>query len=237
MVQTWVAGGTSSRKSMTAKAKGPERDDEVTRGRILTAAFAAFTTRGYAETTTLEIAKRARVSKRELYTLVGNKREMLVACIEKRAHRLETPSSRIPVSLDQATLARALEELGARLLREVSAPAVLAVFRLAIAEAKRAPEVARALNEVGREASRAAAQGVLEQGCASGLLEGEPSVVAERFTALLWGELLVSLLLRVAEPPDAKEMNRRARAATSAIMRLHAVRQEAAGAIPSREDR
>jgi hypothetical protein len=36
---------------------------------------------GYATTSTLEIATRARVSKRELYALVGNKQEMLIACI------------------------------------------------------------------------------------------------------------------------------------------------------------
>src|ERR1700736_301747 len=51
------------------------------RGRIVEAPFAAFTRRGFAETSTLEIATRARVSKRELYALFGSKQEMLIACI------------------------------------------------------------------------------------------------------------------------------------------------------------
>ena len=51
----------------------PEADDIAVRRRILEAAFAAFTKSGYAAASTLEIATRARVSKRELYALVGNK--------------------------------------------------------------------------------------------------------------------------------------------------------------------
>src|SRR3954470_21341885 len=42
-------------------------EDSPVRDRILEAAFAAFRERGYATTSTLEIAQRARVSKRELY--------------------------------------------------------------------------------------------------------------------------------------------------------------------------
>src|SRR5215467_7649224 len=50
-------------------------DAAAVRGRILTAAFEVFQERGYAATSTLEIATRARVSKRELYALVGNKQK------------------------------------------------------------------------------------------------------------------------------------------------------------------
>ena len=62
-------------------------DETAVRERILEAAFAAFMKSGYATASTLEIATRARVSKRELYALVGNKQEMLIACISERAKR------------------------------------------------------------------------------------------------------------------------------------------------------
>ena len=58
-----------------------------TRDRIIEAAFSAFRENGYAQTSTLEIATRAKVSKRELYGLVGDKQKMLVACITERAGR------------------------------------------------------------------------------------------------------------------------------------------------------
>src|SRR5437867_3092502 len=67
-------------------------DETAVRERILEAAFAAFMKSGYATTSTLEIATRARVSKRELYALVGNKQEMLMACISERAQRLDVPA-------------------------------------------------------------------------------------------------------------------------------------------------
>jgi AcrR family transcriptional regulator len=97
----------------------------------------------------------ARVSKRELYALFGNKQEMLIACISERAKRLGVPAD-LPVPRDRETLARVLASFGAKLVREVSDPTVIGVFRLATAEAVQAPEVARALDSTGREASRAA---------------------------------------------------------------------------------
>ena len=51
--------------------------------------MSAFMKSGYATTSTLEIATRARVSKRELYALVGNKQKMLIACISRRAKRFD----------------------------------------------------------------------------------------------------------------------------------------------------
>jgi AcrR family transcriptional regulator len=106
-------------------------DEAALRERILDAAFAAFMRSGYATTSTLEIATRARVSKRELYALVGNKQKMLIACIRERAKRLDVPAD-LPVPRDRETLAQVLASFGTKLLREISDPTVIAVFRLAI---------------------------------------------------------------------------------------------------------
>ena len=45
--------------------------------------------------------------------------------------------------------------------------------------------------------------------------------MAEQFAGLLWGDLMTSLLLRVAEPPDPREIGRRAHGAAEAFLRLH----------------
>ena len=124
-----------------SKQRGQGAGQVPDRQRILGAAFSAFMANGYAETSTLEIATRARVSKRALYELVGNKQEMLVACISERAQRLRVPTD-LPEPRDRETLSRALATIGTQLLREVSDPIVIAVFRLAIAEAVRAPDLA-----------------------------------------------------------------------------------------------
>jgi len=197
-----------------------DADESPARRRILDAAFLAFMEKGYADSSTLEIARRARVSKRELYALVGNKQEMLIACIASRAERLRVPAD-LPEPRDRATLSRILENLGARLLREVSDPAVIAVFRLAIAEAVRAPEVARALDAIGSETSRAALREIMTRARSAGLVSGNPALMAEQFAGLLWRNLMLGLLLRVAERPTPQEITRRARDATAAFLSIY----------------
>jgi len=190
------------------------------RARILEAAFAAFRESGFAEASTLEIATRARVSKRELYALVGSKQDMLAACIGERAKRLSVPAD-LPVPHDRETLARTLAAFGAQLLREVSDPTVVAVFQLAIAEAVRAPEVARTLDAIGVETSRAALREIMTRARGSGLLDGQPAEMAEHFSGLLWGTLMTRLLLGVADRPSPGEIARRANAATAAFLQLY----------------
>jgi AcrR family transcriptional regulator len=202
-------------------------DEHAVRERILEAALAAFMKSGYAATSTLEIATRARVSKRELYALVGNKQEMLIACISERARRLQVPAD-LPVLRDRETLAQVLASFGTQLVREISDPTVIAVFRLAIAEAVNAPEVARVLASIGRETRRAALRKIMARAQASGLLKGGPAGLAEQFGGLLLGDLMVSLLLGVAERPNPREIAGRARDATAAFLQLHPLPNDAA---------
>src|SRR6516225_305034 len=214
-----------ARTSMSKRRK-EGGDETAVRERILEAAFAAFMKSGYATTSTLEIATRARVSKRELYALVGNKQEMLIACINERAKRLDVPAD-LPVLRDRETLAQVLASFGTKLVREVSDPTVIAVFRLAISEVNQAPEVARALNSIGRETSRAALRRIMAGAQESGLLTGRPAELAEQFAGLLWRDLQVSLLLGVAERPNPREIARRARDATAAFLQLHPLPNDA----------
>jgi len=218
-----MATASASKRRQEGGAEGGMNNGETAvraRIRILDAAFAAFMKNGYAGTSTLEIATRARVSKRELYAQVGDKKEMLIACIRDRARRLQAPAD-LPVPRDRETLAHVLASFGARLLREISDPAVIAVFRLAIAEAVHAPEVARALDSIGREASRTALRNIMAGAQTSGLLKGRPAELAEQFAGLLWGTLMVSLLLGVAERPNPREIAARARDAAAAFLQLH----------------
>jgi len=197
-------------------------DETAVRARILDAAFAAFMKGGYAATSTLEIATGARVSKRELYKLVGNKQEMLIACIRARATRLQVPDN-LPVPQDRETLAHVLASFATQLLREITDPTVIAVFRLAIAEAVHAPQVAQALDSIGRETSRTALRQIMVQAQASGLLSGRPAELAEQFGGLLWGNLMISLLLGVAKRPNSREVAARAREATAAFLQINSL--------------
>ena len=95
------------------------------------------------------------------------------------------------------------------------------VFRLAIAEAIHAPEVARSLDATGREAARTALRQIMSESRAAGLIAGRPADLADQFAGLLWRDLMISLLLRVTERPNASAIEARAREAAVAFLQLH----------------
>jgi len=202
------------------KSSTDETTEVEVRRRILEAAFAAFMEQGFAGTSTLEIATRARASKRDLYAHFGSKQQILSACIAERAKRLRMPDD-LPEPHDRETLALALTAFGTNLLREISDPTVIAVFRLAITEAVRAPDVAKVLNDVGIAASRTALRELMTRAQAAGLLDGDPVDMAEHFAGLLWGTQMTRLLLGVCDRPSPREIARRAEVATAALLRLH----------------
>jgi hypothetical protein len=49
-----------------------------------------------------------------------------------------------------------------------------------------------------------------------------PAELAEQFGGLLWGNLMISLLLGVAERPNSREVAARARDATAGFLQLNA---------------
>ena len=217
--------GTSARyfprhmkKSITSDQSSAETPMQE---RILGAAFRSFMEDGYAATSTLEIARRAKVSKRDLYANFASKHAMLVACIKSRAERMRLPLD-LPTPRSRRALASALIAFATNLICEGSHPTVIATFRLAIAEATRSPEIAQALDSAGRAATRNALAKLLASAQSSGLIgPGEPAEMAIEYLGLVWEGLMVDLLLGVAVTPEPAEADRRATKATAAFMQLH----------------
>jgi AcrR family transcriptional regulator len=206
-------GRTRRRSSPLSQAPARER--------ILDAAFCAFMEKGYAGASMLDIATRAKVSKREIYAVCEDKAALLRDAIAQRASHMRLPLE-LPAPKDRGALAATLAAFGAALLRGVCDPAVRAVYWLAISEADKAPEVARLLDEVGRGASRTALAQTLAQAQGDGLIgAGKPAAMAVDFFALLWGDLLLQLLLRVADPPTPQALEQRAREATDKFLKLY----------------
>jgi AcrR family transcriptional regulator len=209
--------------TQTKKAVAPSQDVSVENPmceRILGAAFKAFTENGYADTSTLEIATRAKVSKRDLYSNFGSKQAILIACIASRAQRMRL-SPNLPPPRSRDVLATTLTTFGATVLREVSHPAVMAMFRLAIAEADHSPEVAETLND-SRAINRGALADMLAEAQKLGILgDGDPQQMMEQFFALLWGDLMLGQLLSVSAVPKPSEINKRAQVAAEAFLKLY----------------
>ena len=177
--------------------------------------------KGYAGASMLEIATRAKVSKREIYAVCEDKAALLQDAIAERARDMRLPLE-LPAPKDHGALAETLAAFGTALLRGVCNPAVRTVYWLAISESDNAPEVARLLDNVGRGASRAALAQTLAQAQAEGLIgAGKPAAMAVDFFALLWGDLLLQLLLRVADPPTPQALEQKAREAADKFLKLY----------------
>ena len=195
--------------------------ERTTRQRILDAAFATFLSKGYAGTSTLEIATRAKVSKRELYALFNDKSELFAAGIKHRTDIMRMPLVAPDLS-DAEALKKTLIACGTSLLTGVTHPHVLSVHRLVIAESQRSPELAVILDREGRSANVAALTQMIREAQNRHLLrEGNPAALAHVFSGLLWGDLFARLLLRVEKTPNEKEIARRARDATATFLILY----------------
>ena len=205
-------------KKRSVAGRGPTPDGALC-DRIIGAAFGAFMAKGYAGTSMLEIATRAKISKRDLYASFPSKQAVLLACITSRAARMRLPPD-LPTPKSREVLATILKTFGATVIREVCEPAAASMYRLAIAEAERSPDVAAALN-ANRFANRHALEQLLVRAHAAGVLgQGDPPQMMEQFFALLWGDLLVSRMLGASVPTSA-EIEQRATEATMAFLRLY----------------
>jgi len=188
--------------------------------RILNAAFLVLRERGYAATSTREIAARAKVSKRELYAEFGSKEGILGALIATRAARMQKPLDHAEVR-DRASLVATLRAFGVNFLQQLCDPAVVSIFRLAISGAEQSPEMARVLDGKARAPIRAAVETLMRQARSAGLLTGDPSLMTARFFALLTGEVHVPLLLGLVATPGPSQVMRTAKAATDALLQLY----------------
>ncbi len=198
----------------------PQPASSSIRDRVLKAAFTLFRERGFSSTSMLEIVTRARVSKRDLYALFKNKHAVLAACIGEHAQQMRRPlEGANPVPQTRDALAALLVEFGVSILQTICHPNALTVFRLAIAESDRVPEIGRTIEGSGREANQKVLIELIKKGQARRLIiAGDPAVLASHYIAVLGADLLIRLLMRVREAPTEREIEARARAATAILL-------------------
>jgi hypothetical protein len=76
--------------------------------------------------------------------------------------------------------------------------------------------------ESARQLIRTAVHNIVVQAQSAGLIgAGDPTEMGSRYLALLWGDLMVSILLRIREAPGTTEIDRRVRKATEDFLRLY----------------
>src|SRR5579862_4933596 len=203
-----------------AKLRTPEQHEPL-RQRVMEAALASFMNKGFAGTSTLEIASRANISKRDLYLVATSKSELLRQAVAERVGRLRPPLE-LPIAASREAFAATLGAFGLAVLNGVCDRNLLSLYRFAAVEAETAPEIARMLYALNRDAGRAALSRALSRAQADGFIRaGDPAVQSGDFLALLWGDLLLRLVMRLADPPPHATLERRAREATEKLLTLY----------------
>jgi AcrR family transcriptional regulator len=203
--------------SAEAASDGPPRN------RILAAAFESIEENGYGGASTLEIATRARVSKRELYAYFSDKDAILLACIAERAKAI-SGSLELLEPRSAAEFMEVLRAFGYRLLKGTTRSEVVTAMRFAVARSRDLPEVARAIDKNGRRASRSALAKLLNEAMAKGWMEHTATDKAVRtFFGLLWSDLQMGLLLGVTKLPADEELRSIAGEAATNFMKVYSV--------------
>jgi TetR/AcrR family transcriptional repressor of mexJK operon len=106
-------------------------------GRIVDAAAEMFLERGYEGSSTAEIARRAKVSKRELYSNFSDKREILAAVIIELQARIQAEAN-VSWSSDE-DLRTVLRKAGIAILKFIHSEKFEKLFRIVAAESFRDP--------------------------------------------------------------------------------------------------
>jgi AcrR family transcriptional regulator len=139
---------THSKKRRAVRTGRPPRKlaGEVD-ARILDAARRLFLERGLEGTSVDEIASLARAGKPTIYARFPSK-ETLFAAVVMRALPIEHFESDAPTG---ASVEERLESVGVSILKRVLVSETIGMIRLAIAEARRFPDLASRVNQMARE--------------------------------------------------------------------------------------
>lgn len=162
---------------------------------VLEAAARVFISKGYEGTTTLDIATEAKVSKRMLYELFGNKQGILEALIKSGAQRMQKPID-LATPADAESFFETLKSFGRIFLTELFSEGYIAITRLAIADATRSSVVANEFAASGSGPVFATVENLFRQSVEKGYVNfDDAGTAAAVFFYVLIGDVRIKLLM------------------------------------------
>ncbi len=187
---------------------------------IAEAAYQVLAEKGYAGTSMLSIAKKAKASNETLYRWYGNKqglfRDLVAQNSELVAVQLEHELSKAEPSL------KALETIGERLLAMLLSPRAVALNRAAVVDAEVSGELGQALAEAGRDRVLPLLAALLDRLKAEGILSfTHVAEAAELYVALLVGDMQIRRVTGVLPEPLGKDVQQRAQRATTRFAAIY----------------
>ncbi len=207
--------------SQDAASTTPARMQEKRR-KILAGAREVFAELGFERASVDLIAARAGVSKATVYNHFADKQALFVATVVE-----ETDSMRASlvgcVERPCGTLEESLQVMGEKIMTLWLAPRVSALYRQAMAEAARLPEIGRMVFEQGtRPLEEAVAANLARWAEAGAVRIDEPLEAAITFIALCQGDLVTRMRLGVLADPVDGAVRDTVRRAVRTFVRAHA---------------
>ncbi len=190
-----MGDGVGDEPRKRGRPTGPEREER--RDQILDAAVRLFLEHGYGGVSLDRLAADAKVTKRTIYTYVGDKTAVFTAVVS-RLNREVLPEGR----------AADLESLAVRLVLTLHSDVAIGLHRMVIAEARQFPELAESFYAAGPLRYIEA----LEE-----LLGASVGTKAEQLFALLLGERHRRRLLGLDPAPSRAEADAHAQEALASL--------------------
>jgi TetR/AcrR family transcriptional regulator, mexJK operon transcriptional repressor len=201
----------------------PENGTEERFSRIVTAALEVFTECSFQDATTEEIARRARVSKRDLYARFPHKNSLMIAVINMVLQEdNENIANVISLTSDSSPLSERLEVIGLALIDEVLSPAMGFLARLIPSESIGQPMIGTIYFENGYIRRRKLIADVL-----SIYLSGTPALAididqaAEHYLALVTHLPSVSTLVGMREMWNPESAQVHVKGAVGSFLRAY----------------
>ena len=191
------------------------------RSKILAGACEVFRESGFERASVDVIAARAGVSKATVYNHFADKQALFVATVVEDTQAM---GSSLLACLDcpGEDVQEALQRVGEKITTLWLTPSVSALYRQAIAESARFPEIGRMVFEQGTAALERAVAAIVARWAGAGALRiDDPDRAAIAFIALCQGDLVIRMRLGVLERPVADQIRETVRRAVAIFVRAH----------------
>lgn len=190
------------------------------RRQILEAARALFIADGYEKVSMDHVARTAQVSKATLYAHFPSKDALFATMVADGCFTSTIGGDSFDTMPDD--MREALVGLGEKLLRFLLEERIQAIYRIAVAEARRFPEMGRAFYDNGPGAFLQHLAAWMERQTDAGRLAARaPQVAAEQFCALVRSGMFMTCTLGLGPPPSDAAIAANVAAAVDTFLRAY----------------
>ncbi len=185
----------------------PPDEGSPKRRQVLEAAGELFLAHGYGAVSMDAVARRAAVSKATLYAHFASKDVLFGMLMQDCAGSNILDDVLFPESPQD--LRAALEAIAQRVLRFLLRPRTLAIYRIAIAESERFPELARIFYASGPQRAQDRMSAWIAGLQRAGLLRpSDPHLATRHLLALVRADLMLHASLGLPPPPSEQDIDR-----------------------------